>query len=89
VDDAVFIEIEVSNGIITTIMQFCGRPSVRRPIFFRMNLVPEIADRVTLSRAWNRASLHGHYKAINHINRAKEAGPEGGTRCSSEDGQDE
>lgn len=26
------------------------------------------------------ASLHGHYKAINHINRAKEAGPEGGTR---------
>ncbi|KYQ58548.1 hypothetical protein ALC60_02193, partial [Trachymyrmex zeteki] len=33
------------------------------------------------------ASLHGHYKAINHINRAKEAGPEGGTRCSSEDGQ--
>jgi len=51
-------------------------------------LSPEIGrDRVTLSRAWNRASLHGHYKAINHINRAKEAGPEGGTRCSSEDGQ--
>jgi len=33
------------------------------------------------------AGWHGHYKAINHINRAKEAGPEGGTRCSSEDGQ--
>lgn len=33
-------------------------------------------------------SLHGHYKAINHINRAKEGRTEGGgARCSSEDGQ--
>lgn len=65
-------------------MRFCEHPSVRRRIFFRVNAAGEIG---LLCPVHGIASLYGHYKAINHINRAKEAGPEGGTRCSSEDGQ--
>lgn len=74
-----------------TIMRSCDcARALRRDdgVFFRVNVAPPGRDRVTLCPARGIAGLHGHYKAINHINRAKEAGPGGWyPLCSSEDGQ--
>lgn len=59
-----------------TIMHSRVCPSVKDDeCFFRVNAATGKIK--LLCPARGIAGLHGHYKAINHINRAKEAGPEG------------
>lgn len=74
-NDAVFIKIRSDTISLWRLWRFCERPSVRRRIFFRVNAATGQIG--LLCPARGIASLHGHYKAINHINRAKEAGPGG------------